>query len=469
MNSVVNFSDIGKRQLLRLGARYVDFWKNKEGRIFDDFSSTLRLRDCVKFASSAIIKKDNVNETYQLIDLANIEPGTGYPINLKENIVDEIGSDKVYLEDAEIIFSKLNSHIGYVFLRADIPDSDYKLIGSTEFFSLKVDLKKIHLKLLKYLLLHKSFREIAVFLRTGKSQSHPRIQVDDFYNIRIPFLSNDVQLLLEKRANAIEKSLSLRRKKVESLQSIIDEVFTDYGLKIKSQKNYQAEILTSNLKDIGANTSERLGAQYNAFWLKHMGNLFEGTKKSFKTLPLKRVLRAAPKIIVKKGALLEPRILIDFDQIESPNGRITDFENIVSELGSDRIEFGNCDILTNKLRPYLGYTILNRPDDKLIGTTEFIPFEVKKKSVVLSEYLRYLMLSSDYLSKSKFLMSGKEHPRINSIDILKIRVPLPSLNVQRAIVREIKKREAKSQKARAKIIKLRTQIDTSISQAIQKA
>lgn len=155
-------------------------------------------------------------------------------------------------------------------------------------------------------------------------------------------------------------------------------------------------------------------------------------------------------------------MLIDFEQVESPNGKIIDFENIVIELGSDRIEFGECDFLTNKLRPYLGYTILNLPEQKLIGTTEFIPFEIRDEKKVTPEYIRYLLLSTEYLEKSKFLMSGKEHPRITSTDILKIKVPIPEYKIQEQIVREIQDREVKSEEASEKILKLRKKIDDLI-------
>ncbi|MCK4641333.1 MAG: restriction endonuclease subunit S [Candidatus Marinimicrobia bacterium] len=181
-----------------------------------------------------------------------------------------------------------------------------------------------------------------------------------------------------------------------------------------------------------------------------------------------RIIKLSKKATLKKGLLDEPRILIDFEQVESLNGRIIDFKNIVVELGSDRIEFGDCDFLTNKLRPYLGYTILNNPELKLIGTTEFIPFDIRNKKKTMPEYIRYLLLSTEYLEKSIFLMSGKEHPRITSIDILNIKIPLPKYSIQEQIVREIQQREVKSEKALEEVKRLRKKIDDLISEELSK-
>ena len=467
MISITSFSDIGKRHLIRFGARYVDFWKNKNGQLFETSKATVRIKDFVFFASGKVIKKNEVDGIYQLVNLANIEAGTGYPINLESNIVVEIGSDKIYLSDADLVFSKLNSHIGYVFLIDEIPNNGYDIIGSTEFYPLVVNSNNINAKLLKYLLLHKSFRQKAVFLRSGKSQSHPRIQKDDFFNLKIPLIDENRQKKLLQKIIKIEKKLDSERKKIETLQLIIDQVLTDYGIKSGSQNTYRTTTLNPAVSNIGQRKALRIGAEYNDFWLTHKGMLFEGISEKIKTVYLKRIIQLAPKIILKKGILHESKVLIDFKQIEARSGRIIDFENIVTELGSDRIEFCKCDFLTNKLRPYLGYTILNQPDLSLIGTPEFIPFNIRDKFEVSVEFVRYLLLSTEYLEKSKFLMSGKEHPRINAIDILNIQVPLPDPDIQKQIVEEISERETKSLKARDKMDKIRQNIDDLISKDLE--
>ena len=121
----------------------------------------------------------------------------------------------------------------------EIPDTGYDIIGSTEFYPLKVNKNIIHPKLLKYFLLHKNFREIAKFLRTGKSQSHPRIQKDDFFNLKIPLLKKQHQIKLVNKIEKLEKEINKYRNKIEKLTDIVDETFElfNFPTKINSKKN----------------------------------------------------------------------------------------------------------------------------------------------------------------------------------------------------------------------------------------
>ena len=112
---------------------------------------------------------------------------------------------------------------------------------------------------------------------------------------------------------------------------------------------------------------------------------------------------------------------------------------MVDEINSDKVIFGDSDLFTSKLRPYLGYTILNDRSKLHIGTTELLPFKVKE--AVSPEFVRYLLLRNEYLVKSTYLMYGKEHPRIQIEDILRIMVPKVPQLLQETIVQEIKAKE----------------------------
>ena len=466
MISSVNLSDIGRGYLLRCGSKYVDFWKNQEGKIFDVQRDSIILKEFVCFSTGKIIKKDQIDKVYQLIDLANIEPEIGIPIGLENNVVSEIGSDKVYLSDSELIFSKLNSHIGYVFLKKDIPDNGYEIIGSTEFYPLLVDSSVIHPKLLKYYLLHSIFRQKAVFLRSGKSQSHPRIQKEDFFNISVPYLSKEVQKKILAVIEDIEDKIKELREKVKTLHSIIDSVLIRYNVKDFYDKKHKTDILKTNFLNAGENKFLRLGARYHAFWEVHKGLLFDDANLKHPIYKLGDIIALHKTEILKKGHLSEEYILLDLEDLEPLTGRILNEENIVEEIGSDKVVFGDCDIVTGKLRPYLGYTIINDKDKPYIGTTELLPFKIKKHSKVLAQYIQYLLLSQEYISKSEFLMSGKEHPRIHPSDLLNIKVPIPDIKIQEKIVEEIKDEESRSFEHRQEIKRLRAKIDAVIYEAI---
>ena len=107
---------------------------------------------------------------------------------------------------------------------------------------------------------------------------------------------------------------------------------------------------------------------------------------------------------------------------------------------------------------YLGYTILNEPEKALIGTPEFVPLSVLDKEIVLREYIRYILLSYEYLEKSKLLMSGKQHPRLQPLDILSLRVPLPDIRVQEQIISRITELEKESERYIVRIAELQQEV-----------
>ena len=146
--------------------------------------------------------------------------------------------------------------------------------------------------------------------------------------------------------------------------------------------------------------------------------------------------------VAKKGVLDEPAIQIDLEHA----GRwgIVSGVSEVSEVGSDKLRFGNADLLTTKLRPYLGKTILNEFDGA-IGTTEWIPLRIDPDRL-RPRLLFHLMQTSRYKDLASLFMSGKEHPRISPDMLARFRVPLPDSNDQDVLVAEL---DAMAARARA--------------------
>lgn len=145
--------------------------------------------------------------------------------------------------------------------------------------------------------------------------------------------------------------------------------------------------------------------------------------------------------VVKKGALDEPAPQIDLEHV-GRWGVVSEYP-VVSGIGSDKLRFGNADVLTTKLRPYLGKTILNTFEDA-IGTTEWIPLRIDPTRL-RPKLLFHLMQTSRYKDLASLLMSGKEHPRISPDMIARLRVPLlPSLDAQDALVAKLDAMDAEA-------------------------
>jgi restriction endonuclease S subunit len=292
----------------------------------------------------------------------------------------------------------------------------------------------------------------------GKTQQN----ISQIYIKRIPMpdVPSNLQEKLVKKIVEIEKQLKNEKQKLVTPQEVIEEVFIKYDLKSTKFEKREFEAFTTEASRIADQKFIRCGAQYRAFWDVHNGLLFEG-KSKFPIVKLGSIMKLHKTKTLKKGILDKEYILIELEDIGSGSGKITNLERVITEIGSDKTYFNGCDLITTKLRPYLGYTILNNPALELIGTTELLPFKVDK-DLAYHEYIKYLLLSHEYLEKSSFLMHGKEHPRIHPLDLLSIKIPLPDLETQKKIVAEIQEKEKINNIAQDKIKAFRKEISEII-------
>jgi restriction endonuclease S subunit len=319
-------------------------------------------------------------------------------------------------------------------------------------------LKKIILKFLAYYLATIGKKQILVLQTGGESGSINQTLLKE---IIIPEVDFTTQENIIKEVKKIEDKIKSLKKEINPLQEVIENVFAKYGVKNTKFERKEFEAFTTDSSKIANQKFLRCGAQYRAFWDVHNGLLFEGNSK-FPLVKLGSVMKLHKTKTLKKGVLDKEYILIELEDIEPGNGRVTSLDRVVTEIGSDKTYFGDCNLITTKLRPYLGYTILNNPESELIGTTELLPFKINK-NLASHEYIKYLLLSYEYLEKSGFLMHGKEHPRIHPLDLLNIKIPLPKdLGTPQAIVVEIQEQEEINNAAQRKIKTLREEINKII-------
>lgn len=330
---------------------------------------------------------------------------------------------------------------------------------------LEVDERRYNPKFLEYYLstdFSKRFFEVQSSGKTQKNIAQP-----DVLRIPIPAIDKKQQeYIVNKIERDIQTEINDLLTKIPALQEIINSVFINHQIKTHDCVAFATESFVSDMRTIGDQKYLRAGARYHAFWEVHKGLLFDDEKPKYPICKLGDIIALHKTEILKKGPLLKEYILLDLEDLEPLTGRILNEEKIVDEIGSDKVVFNDCDIITGKLRPYLGYTLLNDKEKPYIGTTELLPFKIKDDSQEIARYIQYLLLSQEYISKSEFLMSGKEHPRIHPSDLLNIKVPVPDIKVQGKIVEEIKAEESKSFEYRQEIKRLREEIDKVIYNAI---
>jgi len=190
---------------------------------------------------------------------------------------------------------------------------------------------------------------------------------------------------------------------------------------------------TAQFGNIGGQVFLRCDPKYRHFWDNKKGISIE--QKRLNNAKLKDVLLPYVKTVIKKGPLDEERPVLELNDVESRTGFILQ-ERMVTEAGSDKLDFGDCDFVFGKLRPYLGKIVVNNSQKRYIGTTEWLPLKLVRERVS-TLFLKYLLLLPEFLQSYKFLLSGKEHPRIAKIDFSNMSIPLPSHKKQTEIEKKI--------------------------------
>jgi hypothetical protein len=181
----------------------------------------------------------------------------------------------------------------------------------------------------------------------------------------------------------------------------------------------------------------RCGSRYRFFWDVRQGKLFADS--GYGTERLGNLVETCDSRILSKGMLESDFTLIELSDIIPREGRIRNKVRTVNEIGSDKVVFGDADLLYSQIDPFLGHVILNDKTKQYIGTTELIP--IRAEAGTEPRYIRYLLLSQNFLDVSRYLMYGKRHPRIHIVDMMNLKVPHPKPEVQQNISEQIWKVE----------------------------
>jgi len=474
-NFQVEFENFGKEHTLRFDSKFHSLYSNFIRLSPENYISFIELIDiCEPQTKLNDIEGAKINyaEISQVNGFGEVKPIEVEITDVERKDTEEIRllkkirqGDIIKPEKGSILLSSVRPYLKKFVLIDDI-NSDFYFTKA--FITIKP--KKVNALLLYHLLRSIFLENIIGINREGKG--YPTIKTNDFRYIyferkQIKNLIKNSDLLL-KKIKEIESQINELKKELISLQQVIDKIFIKYKIKaeIEKEKN-EFEVFQTNLDNISHQKFLRNGPLYRLFWDVYDGLLFFQEKSIYPIVKLGNLIKLHKTKILKKGILEQEYILLDLEDIESLKGRIINEDKVVTEIGSDKTLFGDSDIIISKIDPYLGYTFLNDPSKPYIGTTELLPFKVKIEKGT-PEFIKYLLLSSDYIEKSGFLMYGKRHPRIHILDLLNIKVPCPDLSIQRKIVNEISEIENKNLEAKQKINNLRNKIEDILIQTIKK-
>jgi len=187
---------------------------------------------------------------------------------------------------------------------------------------------------------------------------------------------------------------------------------------------------TVDFQNIGQQEFLRLNVDYRYFFDIQKAKVF----KSKNNIKLKHVLNEIEIKKVPKGELDDSEILIDLCNIERRFNNLINLEE-VNEIGSDKNILQSGNIVIPKMQPQMGNIFLNLEHKRYIGSTELLEYLISDNHNPL--FIYYLFTTNKFLSDLGKLESGKTHRRVNSTDLLKIKIPLIPKPTQDQIVTQI--------------------------------
>jgi len=254
----------------------------------------------------------------------------------------------------------------------------------------------------------------------------------DLLRLKIPIIPSEIQQTAIKQIDEIEDKIAEVKKTIPEMQELIEKVMEgELFSSFKELEENKTKIFVKKFSDIGRKLNLRCDAKYLFFWGITSGSIF---KYKGKQIQLREILKAQKNKVIKKGLLKEKRILINKEDVEAKTGLILN-EDYVDRIDSDKVVFGDSDLLVSKIDPFLGHVIINDKPKNMIGTTEFMPLKSKRDDYL--QFIQYLLLSKAYLNITRYVLSGKRQPRINYYNLLSLKIPDISETEQKRVSNKI--------------------------------
>lgn len=134
--------------------------------------------------------------------------------------------------------------------------------------------------------------------------------------------------------------------------------------------------------------------------------------------------------------------------VQSHTGEIV--ESSDERAGGQCFAFVKDDVLFGRLRPYLNK--VHRAECSGVCSTEFHVMRIREPRTaaaeIMPDYLATILRSSLILAQTTHMMTGNTHPRLTNEDVINLVIPLPKLNVQKAIASEVQRRRVQARKLR---------------------
>lgn len=381
-----------------------------------------------KLKEVAIFRKEIVEKSDEVyIGLKNIESKTGIYIKNNEKEIFSTAS-KFYKND--VIFPKLRPYLNKVHYAI------FDGICSTEFYVLNS--KKVNNKFLFIFLNSDIILNQTKNLMTGNTL--PRLQTKDVENLKIPIPPLEIQ---EKIIDLMDKAYKLKKGNEEKAKNLITSIdnFVLEKLEIKIPELKDEMTFTISSKKIENN---RIDSEFHQEKYRQIEKAMENGKYELKKVEELIDLRANENFSLNENKIYE---YLDISNIDNKEFKILNYQKELNENlpNSPKKKIENGDFLFSKVRTYLKNICLfsDENDENKISTSAIFIFRKNKE---FSNYLFSLFLTNLITKYLEKFDSGSTYPTIKDEDILNLKIPLPPLEIQKEISKEVKERLEKAKR-----------------------
>lgn len=160
-------------------------------------------------------------------------------------------------------------------------------------------------------------------------------------------------------------------------------------------------------------------------------------------------------------------VYLGLENIRSTTGELVDFApRPASSVKSRSKTFRENDVLYGRLRPELNKVYLAQPPaSEGVCSGEFIVLTARQ-DIVLPRYLRHILASSFVTQLAGKFTVGASLPRMAAEDLLSIEVPVPPLDVQARLVKQLLKIDQEIIALRARLESLPVQQAEGLLEAL---
>lgn len=348
---------------------------------------------CVTNPGKEVLSSLDDSFTMSFIEMSSVN-NNGYIDHLEDKSLGELkkGSYTLFQEE-DIIIAKITPCMenGKCAIARHLTNGI--AMGSSEFHVIRTDQSKVVNEYLFNLLNRKVVRDFAEQNMTGAS-GHRRVPIKWYEELDIPVPPIEVQKQIVEEIGKVDNSVSLSKRLID---------------------NYEAEI--ENLLS---------SIEYNEDALSNV----------------------APFVIksIKYADIISETYITTDNMLQNKLGVVP----FVGEANISSItEYKNGDILISNIRPYLKKIWFADKDGGC--SKDVLVLRSADASKYLPKYIFYILRRDaffDYVMEGK---KGIKMPRGNKDDILKYRIPIPSINEQKRIVSQIETLEIEINNARTTI------------------